>query len=111
MTDLFTKDMPPALRDKLYLARLELEAVAKDIDAFLARFFEETWASCQRVYEVEHQGKTLTVPGTPDFNEFDRVTDRFKKKVANIRWMLWDIDAEAKGRSEPSASTVEKEDS
>lgn len=73
-SDLFTEPMPAELADNLATARAELRQIANDVDAFLETFFEEVW---------QH--------ANPDFNLFDRKTHDYERKIAKIRWLLWEI--------------------
>lgn len=103
--DLFTPEMPTDLVKKLEEARVILWCNARDIDKFLTTFlFEDTWAECNRTYEVETKKGTETVHGTPDFNEFDRRTHRYEKQVSKLRWLLWDIHKAASGHVDDGGS-------
>lgn len=83
--------MSEELAGEFDTARRELLDIARDVDAFLEQFFPETWIECHRVHQVTHRGKVLEVPGTPDFNGFDRAVGRYGKALAKIRSKLWEI--------------------
>lgn len=116
MTDLLTPRMPDDLHHALFVARVELLHEAQDINDWLETFFEETWAECHRTHTVptfkmvkgERVDFTVEVDGTPHFNEFDRRANRYAKRVAKLRWQLWDIKKATKdgaGETQPGRVT------
>lgn len=91
MTDLFTPAMPKELHDDLFELRVALRHAAVDFCDWLPTFLDETWAECHRSHTIEHQGKTLEVAGTPDFNAYDREFAKVKRAANKLREHLWDI--------------------
>lgn len=98
--------MPAELAERLHAMREELRVIAVQVDEFLTGFFDAAWEECNT--EFEHKGfeyvkcddcgqKTKKRPtrdrgrGGPDFNEFDRNTNLYARKIAKIRDALWDI--------------------